>query len=134
VHMTALPSLEMWMLAGRAIFLVFSFVLAAITFTAWRRATRRQTDQILAQSETLLQRLASLEARVDTTATVVTRLDERFERQSPGGGAASQGYQIAIRLARGGASRDELMTSCGLSLGEAELVRRLHGAAKAANS
>jgi predicted negative regulator of RcsB-dependent stress response len=134
VHMTSMPSIEMWMLAGRAVFLVFSFVLAAITFTAWRRSTRRQTDQIMAHSETLLQRLAALEARVDAVAITMTRLDERFERQGPPGASASQGYQIAIRLARGGASRDELMTSCGLSLGEAELVRRLHGMARAANA
>ena len=134
MHMTSMPSIEMWMLAGRAIFLVFSFVLAAITFTAWRRTARRQTDQIMAQSETLLQRLAALEARVDAAAITITRLDERFERQGASGGSASQGYQIAIRLARGGASRDELMTSCGLSLGEAELVRRLHGMARAANA
>jgi hypothetical protein len=134
VHMTAIPSIEMWMLAGRAVFLVFSFVLAAITFTAWRRATRRQTDQIMAQSETLLQRLAALQARVDAAASAVTRLDERYERQNQTGGSAAQGYQIAIRLARGGASRDELMSSCGLSLGEAELVRRLHGVSRTANA
>src|ERR1700727_2851870 len=97
VHMPSMPSIEIWMLAGRAVFLVFSFVLAAITFTAWRRATRRQTDQIMAQSESLLQRLAALEARVDGVATAITRLDERFERQGPAGASASQGYQIAIR-------------------------------------
>lgn len=134
MHMTAMPSVEMWMLAGRAVFLVFSFALAAITFSAWRRSARRQTEQIFAQSEALLQRLGTLQARLDATAATVTRLDERFERQGQTGAPATQGYQIAIRLARSGASRDELMNSCGLSLAEAELVRRLHGAAHAANA
>jgi Protein of unknown function (DUF2802) len=132
VHITAIPSIEMWLLAGRAVFLVFSFVVAAITFTAWRRSARRQTDQIMAQSEALLQRLAAMQSGLDAMALAVTRLDERFDRQNPTGGGTGQGYQIAIRLARGGASRDELMASCGLSLGEAELVRRLHGAARSA--
>jgi len=40
---------------------------------------------------------------------------------------------MAIRLARSGASREELMQSCGLSQGEAELVQRLHGAGSSAS-
>jgi hypothetical protein len=133
VHMTAMPSLEVLLLAGRAAFLVVCFVLASITFIAWRHATRRQTEHILAQSDSLLQRLDALQARVDAAATVLTRLDERFERHAQGG-APAQGYQIAIRLARGGASREELVSSCGLSLGEAELVRRLHGSPRCASA
>ncbi len=124
-----LPSAEFLLIAGRAVFLVFSFVVAAISFTAWRRATRRQTDEVLAQSQLVLQRLAELEARVDGARSAIAELSERLDRpvapapsQSP-----SPGYQIAIRLARGGASREELMSGCGLTLAEAELVKRLHG-------
>jgi alkylation response protein AidB-like acyl-CoA dehydrogenase len=123
-----LPSAEFLLIAGRAVFLVFSFVVAAISFTAWRRATRHQTAEVLSQTQLVLQRLAELEARVDATKSAVAQLGERLDRpaaapsQSP-----SPGYQIAIRLARGGASREELMAGCGLTLAEADLVRRLHG-------
>ena len=124
-----LPSAEFLLIAGRAVFLVFSFVVAAISFTAWRRATRRQTAEVLSQTQLVLQRLAELEARVDATRITLAELGARLDRpvapapsQSP-----SPGYQIAIRLARGGASREELMSGCGLTLAEAELVRRLHG-------
>ena len=124
-----LPSAEFLLIAGRAVFLVFSFVVAAISFTAWRRATRRQTAEVLSQTQLVLQRLAELEARVDATRITLVELGARLDRpvapvpsQSP-----SPGYQIAIRLARGGASREELMSGCGLTLAEAELVRRLHG-------
>jgi alkylation response protein AidB-like acyl-CoA dehydrogenase len=124
-----LPSAEFLLIAGRAVFLVFSFVVAAISFTAWRRATRRQTAEVLSQTQLVLQRLAELEARVDVTRSAVTQLGERLDR--PAAPAPSRppspGYQIAIRLARGGASCEELMTGCGLTLAEAELVRRLHG-------
>jgi len=130
--MTIAPDIETLLLAGRALFLVFSFVVAAISFTAWRRAARRQSEQLLAQSDTVLQHLGALQARLDATAAAVAQLDERLERQAQSGGAAAPGYQIAIRLARGGASREELVSSCGLSSGEAELVRRLHGAAHSA--
>lgn len=123
-----LPSTDFLLIAGRAVFLVFSFVVAAISFTAWRRATRRQTAEVLSQSQLVLQRLAELEARVDATRSAVAQLGERLERPaapSPSP-SPSPGYQIAIRLARGGASREELMSGCGLTLAEAELVRRLH--------
>ena len=61
----SVPSVELMLVAGRAVFLVFSFVFAAVTFTAWRRATRAQTEQVLAQHGVVLQRLAELEARVE---------------------------------------------------------------------
>lgn len=124
-----LPSADFLLIAGRAVFLVFSFIVAAITFTAWRRATRRQTAEVLSQSQIVLQRLAELEARVDAVRATVAALGERLERPAAPGGShsPSPGYQIAIRLARGGAGREELMAGCGLTLAEAELVKRLHG-------
>lgn len=125
----SVPSVELMLVAGRAVFLVFSFVFAAVTFTAWRRATRAQTEQVLAQHGVVLQRLAELEARVNSTKASISQLGERIERpQQLTSTAASPapGYQIAIRLARGGASREELIAGCGLSLHEADLVQRLH--------
>ena len=121
-----LPSIEFLLIAGRALFLVFSFVIAAIGFTAWRRATRRQTAEVLSQTQLVLQRLAELEARLDAARSSIAKLGERLERPAAPP-QPSPGYQIAIRLARGGASREELMSGCGLTLAEAELVRRLHG-------
>jgi alkylation response protein AidB-like acyl-CoA dehydrogenase len=124
-----LPSTDFLLIAGRAVFLVFSFIVAAISFTAWRRATSRQTAEVLSQTQLVLQRLAQLETRVEGTRITVTELSERLDRPPATASAAppSPGYQIAIRLARGGASREELMSGCGLTLAEAELIRRLHG-------
>ena len=124
-----LTSVEFLLVAGRAVFLLFSFVVAAFAFTSWRRAIQVQTAQVLSQTNTVLQRLASLEARVDATKTTISQLGERLERPAlpPTGNGPSASYQMAIRLAKGGASREELMAGCGLSLAEAELVRRLHG-------
>jgi hypothetical protein len=134
VNMTDIPPVDL-LLSGCGALLVCAFALAAVTFDGWRRATRRQSQHIFSHCESLLQQLTALDARMTATATAIRRLDERIERhahagaQQPNGPAPAAGYQIAIRLARGGASRDELMSSCGLSLGEADLVRRLHGAA-----
>ena len=127
-----LTSVEFLLVAGRAVFLLFSFVVAAFAFTSWRRAIQVQTAQVLSQTNTVLQRLASLEARVDATKTTISQLGDRLERPAlpPTGNAPSASYQMAIRLAKGGASREELMAGCGLSLSEAELVRRLHGSSR----
>lgn len=43
--------------------------------------------------------------------------------------ATPRGYEVAARLARSGASVDELMSNCGLSRHEAALLLRLHGTA-----
>lgn len=128
-----LTSVEFLLVAGRAVFLLFSFVVAAFAFTSWRRAIQVQTAQVLSQTNTVLQRLASLEARVDATKTTISQLGDRLERPAPPptGNGPSASYQMAIRLAKGGASREELMAGCGLSLAEAELVRRLHGSSNA---
>ncbi len=134
MHSLAMPSLETLLLAGRAVFLVFSFIMAAVTFTAWRRSAHAQTQQVIEHANLVLQRLAHLEARVDATKLSVSELGERVERPqqlptvTPG---ASAGYQLAIRLAKTGATREELVSGCGLSVSEAELVRRLHAPAPA---
>jgi hypothetical protein len=76
-------SVEFLLVAGRAVFLLFSFVVAAVAFTSWRRATQVQTDQVLSQTNTLLQRLASLEARVDATKVTLSQLGDRLARPAP---------------------------------------------------
>lgn len=124
------PSVELLLIVGRAVFLVFSFVLATIAFMRWRRATLAQTEVVLANHAVVLQRLADLEARVDATNVTVSQLAARIRKPqhvtSPAP-VATPGYEIAIRLAKGGATREELISGCGLSASEAELVRRLHG-------
>jgi Protein of unknown function (DUF2802) len=123
------PTVEMLFIAGRAVFLLFSFVLAAVAFIRWRRAIQAQTELVLANHNIVLQRLADLEARVAATQASMSRLSERIERPQQVTApttAPTPGYQIAIRLAKGGASREELISGCGLSSHEAELVQRLH--------
>lgn len=125
-----MPSLEIMLLAGRAVFLVFSFVVAAIAFVQWRRSTQRGTENMLQQMGSLSQRLAqteqSLIALDERFARLTQRLEEERQPASPAVACAAS-YRIGIRLARGGASRDELIESCGLTRQEADLLQRLHG-------
>lgn len=131
MHMTEIAPVDL-LLAGCGTLMVFAFALAALTFAGWRRATRAQSEHLFTHSQALVEHLSALAERVTATATAIRRLDERIERQAQPGaqiqGAPAPGYQIAIRLARSGASREELIAGCGLSPDEAELVCRLHGA------
>jgi alkylation response protein AidB-like acyl-CoA dehydrogenase len=122
-------TVETLLIAARAVFLLFSFALAAVAFTRWRRTAQMQTAQLQANHQVVLLRLADLEARVSATHVAVSQLAERSARPqqlTAAPATPSPGYQIAIRLAKGGASREELMSGCGLSIHEAELVHRLH--------
>jgi hypothetical protein len=124
-----MPAIEMLFIAGRAVFLLFSFGLATLTFIRWRRAALAHTEQLQANHQVVLQRLADLDARMAATSAAVAQLLERPERShqvTAAPAAAAPGYQIAIRLAKGGASREELVSGCGLSIQEADLVHRLH--------
>jgi alkylation response protein AidB-like acyl-CoA dehydrogenase len=121
----AMPSVELLLIIGRAVFLLFSFVLATIAFVRWRRATLAQTELVLANHAVVLQRLADLEARVDATNVTVSQLSERIRKPQQVASptpVATPGYEIAIRLAKSGATREELTSGCGLSASEAELL------------
>jgi hypothetical protein len=123
-------SIELALIAGRALFLVFCFVFAAIAFTRWRRAADRSTMQFSEQTATVLERITQLEARIETLHSGLTELAEKLAC-TPGtpAGSTAPSYQSAIRMARAGATRDELISSCGLTRQEADLVQRLHAPA-----
>ena len=122
-------SLDLALLAARAIFLVFCFILAAFTFTRWRRTTERSAERFAEQNTAVLAQLANMEQSLAEAHRKLDALGEQREeerRRVVAGGTSAPSYQIAIRMARSGAARDELMASCGLTRQEAELVLRLH--------
>jgi hypothetical protein len=127
-------SIELALIAGRAVFLVFSFVIAAVTFTRWRRGAQRNSEQLMVQNNLILERLAAIEERVASATFRVAELATQLQGELRATSAASDAqprYQTAIALAREGASRDELIVSCGLSRQEADLVLRVHASKQA---
>jgi hypothetical protein len=123
-------SIELALLAGRAVFLVFCFVVAAIAFTRWRRAADRSTAQFSEQTATVLERIALLEARLESLQQGQLELAQKLTSAANAPvGSTAPSYQAAIRMARAGATREELISSCGLTRQEAELVQRLHAPA-----
>jgi surfactin synthase thioesterase subunit len=121
-------SVELVLIAARAVFLIFCFVLAAICFTRWRRAAEHSTQLLTVQMSGIRDRIPTLEQQIAALQTQLAQLTESLEseRHRTSAGNTTPGYQIAIRLARNGADVEELMRSCGLTRQEAELVQRLH--------
>jgi hypothetical protein len=129
----AAVDIDIALLAGRAIFLVFCFALAAVAFTRWRRSADTSADRFMERTALLLDRLAALEAQIAAANTRVVELAERvdsnLQRVNPAT-TSQANYQIAIRLAKSGSASDELVASCGLTRQEAEIVHRLHAPPK----
>ena len=75
-------------------------------------------------SRVIASRMAALQRAVDELG--------RRERAVPQERVVDLSLEHAVRMAKRGASVDELTRRCGLNIGEAELLHRLHGRQEAA--
>ena len=71
-----------------------------------------------------------LEKRVAELQSAVRSMAEK-ERVVPKETDSRLPIENAVRMAKHGASIEDLMRSCGLNIGEAQLMRKLHGQARA---
>jgi hypothetical protein len=120
------PDYVLILLTGLVV-IVAGILIGAVFAARIKRAASLQSRQILDSSAWLAEQLeqvgASLAATDARIATLAARLDEQSRTSQ---GAAPTSYNVAIRLARSGATRQELITTCGVTQQEADLVLRLH--------
>lgn len=125
-------SVEMMVMLGRAAALTFALLLCAWALHRWRRSTARDTQRLFEQLDLIRGELLLLSDRLDQRESVprVSEAPKQPEIRSVASlhSPAPRGYEVAARLARGGATCDELISSCGVSRHEAQLLLRLHGA------
>jgi len=152
-QLITLPSLELLLIAGRAVALVLGLLIFAWAFRHWRRAAMRDTQRVfeqldLVRSELLIMKevmhhtthkqsqsnagansnyenASSRRTAVPSASDRVTTFDSRLP-VAPMNNTA-RGYEIAARMARNGAGKDELIRNCGITSHEAELLVKLHG-------
>jgi hypothetical protein len=128
------PDYVLIVLTG-AVVILAGILIAAVFAARLRRSAALQSRQMLDGSAWLAEQLEQLSAAAAVTdariATLAARLDEQ-SRTAQGAGPTS--YNVAIRLARSGASRQELITTCGVTQQEADLVLRLHATDPTARS
>lgn len=99
---------------------------------AERHTELRQDVKSLAVALSMLgERLVRLE---DHLERLQERLHERDQPQAAGGGSKDgerKAFEVATKLALKGANVEELVNLCGLTRGEAELIRMLHAGERA---
>jgi hypothetical protein len=139
---------ETWWLALRAGLLLAAFAGFAWALLASRRDTAlgflrlsTQHAQTLSEMQQLSTQLQELTAQVRDLSLPSPMVTRPAPTPAPAAPAVSsitpsgaRGYEMAIRMARGGASIEEIVSSCGTTRSEARLLRRLHcaGGANAA--
>jgi hypothetical protein len=120
-----LPDYVLILLTG-AVVILAGILIAAVFAARLKRSATLQSRQILDGSAWLAEQLEQLSAALAVTDARVATLAARLDEQSRTQGAGPTSYNVAIRLARSGASRQELITTCGVTQQEADLVLRLH--------
>ena len=124
------PSLETVLIAVRAVMLIGAFWIFALAFTRWRRADERDAQRLHAQLERAFAEMRSLHETVSVMSARMEAMSERAEtdsRRAPVGVTGAQrGYDLAMRMAKNGSSVEELVSNCGITRHEAELLTRLH--------
>ncbi len=113
--------------AGRALLLSLALLVFGLAFGRWRRHGTRDMQRVLAETR----ELSDLTQRL---ALQLTQMEARFEdrRQlvAANNDPARRGYDLALQMARNGASPEELANASGVTRHEAQLLARLHNPAR----
>jgi hypothetical protein len=113
--------------AARAGLLAVTLLCFALAFASWRRTGRRDMQQIMAETHALSELTQRLAAQV---AAMELRIEDRRELAAASGGSAPRGYDLAMQMARNGAAVEQIASTSGLTVNEAQLLARLHGPAR----
>ncbi len=126
-----------WSLASRAL-LVLAFITFALALRRQRREFAAQIAQVLAGQQQARVETQVIAEKLSALATLVAAIPARVERapveeapppRSRREASPVRSYETARRLARSGATVDEIVATCGVAGAEARLLRRLHGGA-----
>jgi Protein of unknown function (DUF2802) len=125
-----------WIYGARALLLLGAFAGFTWALVSARRQSAHSDTQLAARLETALGEIRKLSGQVIVLGSAIealaTRLHEAGAQRpapaqaTPAAGQNTRGYETAIRMARSGASVDEIVASCGTTRAEAKLLRRLH--------
>lgn len=112
-----------------SLFISFCAVVAlAVHAPLQRRALREIAQRSHSDLLTAIDEVGTVAMRLDALEHGVRRLTQRIDQlQLAQQGSGQEGYDDAVSLVRAGAGTEQLVAQCGLSRGEAELLRRLHG-------
>ena len=123
-----------WM-GARALMLAAAFLGFAWALMRMRREHAEQLDRVHEGQRALIAQIHTLSERTSALATLVASLPRPAERSVDAPPphqrrevSSVRSYETARRLARSGASVEEIVATAGLATSEARLLRRLQGA------
>jgi hypothetical protein len=132
--------LEILLLGARAFGLFVAFGALAWALLRMRRESAEQLELLQAGQREIAAQTQVLSERVAALATIVASLPRRAEPvvqapppepprvSAPRRDSGVRSYETAKRLARNGATVEEIVATCGVAGTEARLLRRLHAA------
>jgi hypothetical protein len=126
--------IEFVWLGARALVLVAAFCGFAWALVRMRREHAQQLDRVQESQRALMAQIHTLSERTSALATLVASLPRPVEREVEAPQSRPRremspvrSYETARRLARSGASVEEIIATSGLAASEARLLRRLQG-------
>ena len=126
--------LALWISVARAAAIVIAFLAFSWALRRMRQESAGKLDALLAAQPLARAETAALAEKVAALSTLVAGIPARVERPveapraAPRRDASSvRSYETARRLARAGATVEEIVATCGVAGSEARLLRRLHG-------
>lgn len=131
--------LEILLLGARAFGIFAAFAAFAWALLRMRRENAEQLDRVLLVQQELITQNQALTEKLAALTTLVVAMPRRTEPLSepappprlhvPRRDSGPRSYETAKRLARSGASVEEIVASSGVPGTEARLLHRLHGGA-----
>ncbi len=135
--------LDTWWLLLRSAILVLAFLAFAWGLLAQRRDASlsfmrlaSQHDQAITEIHRLAEKVSDLAAQVRELSLPSPMTSQRLAAAAPppppppaplpSASTQGRGYEMAIRMARGGATVEDIVANCGTTRAEARLLRRLH--------
>ena len=122
--------LALWISVARAAAIVIAFVAFAWALRRMRQESAGKLDALLVAQQLAHAETAALAEKVAALSTLIAGIPARVERpvEAPRRDSSPvRSYETARRLARAGATVEEIVATCGVAGSEARLLRRLHG-------
>jgi len=126
-----------WLSDARPFVIFAAFLVFAWALRRQRQAFAEQLDRVLAAQKQANAETRALAEKVSALATLVAAIPARVEPQVEAPppppsrprreASPMRSYETARRLARSGATVEEIVATAGLAASEARLLQRLHG-------
>ena len=128
--------LAFWIAVARVLAIVTALAALGWSLRRMRQESAGQLETLIAAQQLARADMQALAEKVTALATLVAGIPARVERPVEAPRPAPRrepnpvrSYETARRLARSGATVEEIVATCGVAGTEARLLRRLHGGA-----